>query len=848
MKGQKISKSITVALLISLALLTICVPACVQGKSYSFTATILPSEIEVNQLSTYWVNITNTGDNTLGSTNIAIAQGFMIISPITILNPVSTWNYTLSTTEINLTATVGGAVIQQGQSLIFTFNATAPDSPGVTAWTVEATTSLKGGGVKLTLEGEQPTVKVTLPYIAPTILASPGIIDQNQFSLLSQLEEPSGGTPPYTYKWLKAYNGGTFSPIIGAYEPTYTFSPTTLTATGIWNFKLNVTDSSSVPVTTTSNTVNVIVNPELVAPQILATPNTINQTGTSTLTSNPVTTGTSPYTYQWFQKAPGGSYTTVGGNSPSLTFSDSTTVGTWTFLLQVTDNTGYSINSTAVEIRLTSTPVFIITVIQTAHGTINPQTTTVSSGENQTFIISPDVGCNIADVSVDGISVGAVTSYTFIHVVANHNITAEFTDSSDYYFIDVTSPLGSPTPSAQVNPGDSFTASVTSPDGNSSHRMVCTGYSIDGGAPISGTSHTFIEVQANHTIKFHWQEQYHLTVISPEGSTTGAGWYSPGATVTVSIPNNIITSDTGVRQIFTGWTGDATGTDTTSNPITLDTPKTVTATWKTEYQVTYATSGNLLQVAAPPPEWVDQETQAKGVFPTSVINSEGNTRIIFVGDDRPTAITEPITVTGTYRTQFLVTFIQNGIALDASGTIVTILGETKTYEQLPNSVWINAGSSIDFNYTATIESTEKGKQYILVDTNFSSLLTINEPTTIQGYYEPQTNPSNLNLSNIALIAILLSVPPSLTIPLLVRRRKRKKRITPIANEGGSISPRKVQTIERGNDSTVFIITADTGYKIEDVIIDNTVHLGPIRTYKFVNVTRNHTISATFSKE
>ena len=255
-----------------------------------------------------------------------------------------------------------------------------------------------------------------------------------------------------------------------------------------------------------------------------------------------------------------------------------------------------------------------------------------------------------------------------------------------------------------------------------------------------------------------------------------------------------------------------------------------------------------MQVAPPPTEWVDQEVQATGTFPASIINPAGDTRIIFVSDNRPAAITEPITVTGTYQTQYLVTFIHNGIASDASGTIVTILGETKTYEQLPNSIWMDAGDSIAFSYVATVESTKKGKHYILASTNLSSPLTVNEPTTIQGYYETQTNPSNFTPINIAIVAILLSIPPSLTIPLLARRRKRNKIITPIANEGGSISPSIVQTIERGDDSTVFIITANSGYRIADVVIDKAVHLGAIRAYKFVNVTKDHTISATFTKQ
>lgn len=43
-----------------------------------------------------------------------------------------------------------------------------------------------------------------------------------------------------------------------------------------------------------------------------------------------------------------------------------------------------------------------------------------------TFIITPDPGYNILDVVVDGISQGAVTSYRFYFVTANHSISATF--------------------------------------------------------------------------------------------------------------------------------------------------------------------------------------------------------------------------------------------------------------------------------------------------------------------------------------------------------------------------------------------------------------------------------------
>ena len=1135
----------TLAIILGISLLFLTASTFEVHAAKSFTASISPTQVNINQNATYSMIITSTGENTLGSANITIPAGFTILSNVTILNPATLWNYSLSATSIFIGADSSGSVIQAGENVTFTFDAMAPSSPMVANWTVLATSNFAGGGVKLELEGEQPTVTVTsLPFVSPNISASPNVINNDQVSFISQLTGVSGGTPPYAYQWLEAFDGGAFSPIAGANGSDFVFSPTPPTPVGTWSFKLNVTDNSTIPQTVTSNTVNVLVNSALVAPQVTADPNTVTQNQPSTLNSSQVTTGTFPYTYQWFQKAPGDIYTMVGDNSNSYSFPGSTTIGNWEFILQVTDSTGASVNSSAVSVTVVSTPVPTITVTQATHGTINPGTISVSYGSDQSFIISADVGYYIADVLVDGISVGAVASFNFVNVTSDHSLTAiftpveytldvsvtgdgsvilspdqatyhygdvvqltaiptlgwrfsvwsgdlvgslnpstvtidgnkavaatfvtnqytitasagvggsispsgviivdyggsqfftitpnlgyhivdvlvngtslgpvssynvadvtgdttisasfgldsftivasagvggsispsgviivdyggsqfftitpnlgyhivdvlvngtslgpvssynvadvtgdttisasfgldsftivasagvggsispngtvsvpfdsnqsfvvspdsgyhvadvlvdgvsvgavtsyvipsvasdhtivaNFTANSGTYHITVASTHGSPTPSAQVNAGDDFSVTVTSPVGDANHRWICTGYSIDSGVLISGTSYTFTNVQSDHTITFNWQEQYYLTVISPVGSTTGEGWYDVGTTTSVSVSSTIVSTRSFTREVFVGWSSDASGVGATSAILTIDSPKTATATWKTQYRVDYATSGNVLEVIAPIGEWVDSGSPATRTFPTSITNSAGDTRTILISDDRPSTVSQPLTVMGTYQTQYLVLFSQNGVDSDVSGIVVTALNGTKTFTNLPESVWINAGDSITFSYIATVETAETGKQYILTSSNSTSPFKITEPTIIQGAYQLQLSSSDFVLDTFALIAIIVvaAIPISVAVPIVVKRRRRAKRIMPILREGGVISPSTVQTIDFGGDSTVFIIAANDGYEIDDVVIDNAVHLGAVRTYKFVDVTRDHTITAIYRKQ
>src|SRR5690606_16215638 len=64
-----------------------------------------------------------------------------------------------------------------------------------------------------------------------------------------------------------------------------------------------------------------------------------------------------------------------------------------------------------------------------ANGSINPSgTVEVNCGADQTFTITADSGYAVADVLVNGVSVGAVTTYTFENVTEDQAISASFVE------------------------------------------------------------------------------------------------------------------------------------------------------------------------------------------------------------------------------------------------------------------------------------------------------------------------------------------------------------------------------------------------------------------------------------
>ena len=88
-------------------------------------------------------------------------------------------------------------------------------------------------------------------------------------------------------------------------------------------------------------------------------------------------------------------------------------------------------------LNLTANPVtatytqYTITATAGDNGSISPAgASVVYRGDDQTFTITPNKGYEVADVLVDGSSVGAVSSYTFKDVTADHTIYATFVKES----------------------------------------------------------------------------------------------------------------------------------------------------------------------------------------------------------------------------------------------------------------------------------------------------------------------------------------------------------------------------------------------------------------------------------
>ncbi|HVU34964.1 MAG TPA: hypothetical protein VHE61_16135, partial [Opitutaceae bacterium] len=117
--------------------------------------------------------------------------------------------------------------------------------------------------------------------------------------------------------------------------------------------------------------------------------------------------------------------------SSTLTVSTTTAVAAGNYTITITGNNGTVSHTTQVALTVNSAPpTFTITAGAGTYGAISPSgTVNVNQGANQTFTITPNAGYAVSVVTVDGTGVGAVTSYTFSNVQANHTINATFATS-----------------------------------------------------------------------------------------------------------------------------------------------------------------------------------------------------------------------------------------------------------------------------------------------------------------------------------------------------------------------------------------------------------------------------------
>ncbi|MGD0451654.1 MAG: hypothetical protein ABSA79_11460, partial [Candidatus Bathyarchaeia archaeon] len=316
------------------------------------------------------------------------------------------------------------------------------------------------------------------------------------------------------------------------------------------------------------------------------------------------------------------------------------------------------------------------------------------------------------------------TRYAANQASGSINVPAQLTQNINYqtqYLVTYTSNgnvLAVTVPSSEwVNSGGSatgvFPAQVVNSQGNTRCNFI---------------SDNRTSIMQPTTIQATYKTQYYLTVTSAYGTVNGAGWYDSGSTATASINSGTISGATGVQYLFTTWSGDASGSALTSNSITMNSPKTATANWNTQYYLTinsqygnptgqgWYAAGSQANIGTS--QTISHGTGARYAFAGWTGTGSG----AYTGSSATSTVTmnSPITETASWQNQYLVTYTATGNKLPVT---------------VPADEWTTAGTAAKGTFTQTIANKADDTQCIFVNDNRPS--TITAPTTINGNYQTQ---------------------------------------------------------------------------------------------------------------
>jgi uncharacterized repeat protein (TIGR02543 family) len=224
------------------------------------------------------------------------------------------------------------------------------------------------------------------------------------------------------------------------------------------------------------------------------------------------------------------------------------------FQVQNTDGTRAAnayVDYVKITVYYTLPPAYTITSSAGANGSITPAgDTSVYQTESQTYTITPVTGYHVADVLVDGASVGAVPSYTFTNVTAGHTINASFAIN---------------TYTLTYNAGANGTVSGTTPQtvnhggsGTTVTAVANTGYHfVDWSDGVTTAARTETNVTANETVTANFAIDTYTVTFNANG---GTGTMTPQVSgVPAALNANTFTR---AGYVFTGWNTATDGTGT----------------------------------------------------------------------------------------------------------------------------------------------------------------------------------------------------------------------------------------------------------------------------------------------
>ncbi|MHC1725252.1 MAG: CARDB domain-containing protein [Syntrophobacteraceae bacterium] len=559
----------------------------------------------------------------------------------------------------------------------------------------------------------------------------------------------------------------------------------------------------------------------------------------------------------------------------------------------ITPNTNYKISDVTVDgtsvgavtsytfsnitadhtIAATFVPItYTITASSTSGGTISPSgANVVNQGTSKVFTITPTANYKIDDVKVDGTSVGAVTSYTFSNVTADHTIAATF--SLITYTITASSTSGgtiSPSGANVVNQGTSKVFTIT-PTANYKISDV----KVDGTSVGAVASYTFSNLTADHTIA----ATFSLITHTITASSTSGGTISPsGANVVNQGTSKVFTitptANYKIDDVKVDGTSVGAVTSYTFSNVTAD--HTIAATFSL---ITYTITASSTSGGTISPSGANVVNQ--GTSKVFTITPTANYKISDVKVDGTSVgavasytfsnLTADHTIAATFAliTYTITASSTSGGTISPSGANVVNQGSSKAFTITPNTNYRISDVTVDGTSVGAVASytfSNLTADHTIAATFALITYTITASSTSGGTISPSganvvnqgtskvftiTPTANYKISDVKVDGTSVGAVASYTFSNLTADHTiaatfalTTYTITASTTSGGTISPSGANVINQGS-SKAFTITPNTNYKISDVTVDGT-SVGAVTSYTFSNVTADHTIAATFA--
>lgn len=512
-------------------------------------------------------------------------------------------------------------------------------------------------------------------------------------------------------------------------------------------------------------------------------------------------------------------------------------------------------------------PRFTVTASAGAGGTISPTgSLTVAAGGSLAFTIAPLPCFTIADVQVDGGSVGAVTAYTFDNVQVNHTISASFAAIGPFAITATSGGGGTITPAgtALVNCGATQAYAFTPAPG------FHVGFVRVDGAPVApAAGYSFTNVQGDHTLNVFFlpdcggsTPQY----LSQWGSLgTGTGQFDLPSSLTVGPGDHVYVTDYNNHRVqkFTAagafeaqWGGQGSGDGQFQRPYGIHTD-------------------NLGQVFVSDPEnFRIEKFTATGTFLGKWGSFGAGDGQFFnpVGLDVDAAGRVYVSEQYNHRVQvfdnsgaFVRKFGTHGAGAGQLGwpyhTAVDVAGRVFVAE-IENSrlqVFDPAGQSL-YSFggpgSANGQFGVDGPRGVAIDANGLVYVADTGNDRIQ-VFTPQgdfvtawgstgTGPGQFNHPQGVAFDSAGRIYVVDTMNHRVQRFAWAAQITASAGPHGAITPAGVITVPC-EGSASFIATPSPGYRVDHLFVDGQ-DMGALPGYTFTAVRANHTIHATFTRD